>query len=406
MNNTKAVRGRARRRLRSLAGLTLIVIALVVDLGVLELFAPDGTIESGELRALVVFGRLGLVAIGIAVLTGWRPKGRPSLGFPPLALLGFSIGLALVLSEGVIRLVIGPKEFWPRAMFYVGEFANRPSQNFAADSLIGWRMRPLHEFSAEVDGHETVYRANHEGFRSPYTTSEVMATKETVVLVGDSFAWGWGVDYEQSFGALLDEMLGDVVVYNMGLPGMGLDQMWMTLRHSGLPLNPDVVVVAFIDLDFTRSLTGFREPEGLNKPTFIISDGELRPQSIRDKSPAPLRWLQRNSAIWALARTMANGLGYSRPRGAWWSTNAAILDEIVRETAEAGSKLLLVRLPTMSARPFPQLATHLDTADVTFVDLASETQAGLFFQTDDHINEAGHRFVAEALGPVVRNLIR
>ena len=77
------------------------------------------------------------------------------------------------------------------------------------------------------------------------------------------------------------------------MPGFGLDQMWMSVRHQALPLKPRLVIVAFIDEDLDRSLTAYRQWEGFNKPTFELEGGILRPQNAHDRPTGLIRYLER-----------------------------------------------------------------------------------------------------------------
>ena len=73
---------------------------------------------------------------------------------------------------------------------------------------------------------------------------------------------------------------------------------------------------------------------------------------------------------------------------------------------EAQARVLILRLPTPSGRPsFPQLARHLDTLDAVFVDLAPAARPEIFFQTDNHINVAGHLLVADSVEQLLRRLL-
>jgi hypothetical protein len=386
----------------------LAVGAVLVDRSVLERFAADGAIESTWIVAAIRIVQAVLLTAAAVALLGLERRVLTFLGRSRLALLTASVLLALALAEGLVRVVLGPVGTWaPPNPVYVGQFENRPSENFVADERLGWRMAPGREFRWIVDGHENVYRANGDGFRSGYEREEVeRASREqaVVVVAGDSFAWGTGVDAEQTFAALLDSAMADAVVYNQALPGMGVDQMWMTVRHAGLPLGPRVVVVAFIDNDLDRSLTAFRTTEGMNKPTFMESEGGLRPQTPEDR--ARTQWLRDRSALWALARTAGRDAAYERPVGRWWSLNAAIFREIGQDAALAGAEMLFVRLPLRDGRPFPQLGRHLDALGHSYLDLGVPTRDGLHFDTDDHINAEGHRYVAEAIAPVLGRLLR
>jgi hypothetical protein len=186
-------------------------------------------------------------------------------------LLVISVTFALGLAEIALRILRRGDPIHPPA--YVGQYVNRPSKNFDSDLDTGWRMRPNHEFNWSIDGHMNTYRSNRQGFRSERNFLD--SPGMLIAVTGDSFTWGTGVDYGETFGALIEKNLDRVVVDNFAMPGFGVDQMWMSVRHQILPLHPSLVVVAFIDEDFSRSLMAYREVEGFNKPRFILSSGTL-----------------------------------------------------------------------------------------------------------------------------------
>lgn len=72
---------------------------------------------------------------------------------------------------------------------------------------------------------------NEQGFREPERPASHLATsnqeaavggKRLIHAIGDSFTMGWGVDFESSYPAKLEKLLGtDVAVLNLGLNGFG-----------------------------------------------------------------------------------------------------------------------------------------------------------------------------------------
>ena len=87
------------------------------------------------------------------------------------------------------------------------------------------------------------------------------------------------MNHEDSFGGLIEAALPGYVVHNLAMPGYGVDQMWMTLRHRGLGLRPQLVIVGLCDADFKRSQAAYRMYEGFNKPTFKLENGRLVPKT-------------------------------------------------------------------------------------------------------------------------------
>ncbi len=307
---------------------------------------------------------------------------------------------SFALAEVVLHSLVDPGLYRPPPRAFVGEFENRGSKNFAVDAQTGWHMQPNKGFRWYIEDHWNTYRANKQGFRSDKNFDDLKAP-QSIVLIGDSFTFGTGVNGEQTFGALLNIVLGrGTAVYNMAMPGFGLDQMWMSVKHQALPLKPRLVIVAFIDEDLDRSLTAFRDREGFNKPTFELEDGILRPQNAQDKPPALIRYLETHSEIGYLGQKLLTSRAYSIPFGDWWRRNEAIFKAIIAECRNSGTTILFVRLPEQNPSKFLNLARLMADQRVSFLDLgSSKIRPGheIHFPKDGHINEAGHKFVAEML---------
>ncbi|MCH8097345.1 MAG: SGNH/GDSL hydrolase family protein [Proteobacteria bacterium] len=290
--------------------------------------------------------------------------------------------------------------FKPEPRTFVGDFENRESRNFIADQNTGWRMRPNIEFVWKIAGERDIYRSNDQGFRSEMNVSR-FENRKVIALIGDSFAFGTGVEFEETFGELLGDSLGDdVTVYNLAMPGFGLDQMWMSVRHQALPLEPALIIFAFIDADLDRSQSAYRMAEGFNKPTFELENGNLRPQTRRDKPSVMIRLLEAHSGLWTILRKTIKHIGYRYSFGDWWLRNRAIIKAMNSDAKSADTPLLLVRLPLRQRRTFPSLHRLAKTEDLNLLDLGGpETGSfdNLHFVDDAHINEAGHAFVADRL---------
>jgi hypothetical protein len=304
-----------------------------------------------------------------------------------------STGFSFALAEVTLRSLVDPSLYRPEPRAFVGQFENRISNNFVADPQTGWRMRPNKEFHWHIEHHWNSYRANKQGFRSDKDFDDPWSP-QSIVLIGDSFTFGTGVNVEQTFGALLNSALGSgFAVYNLAMPGFGLDQMWMSVRHQALPLKPRLIIVAFIDENLDRSLTAYRYVEGLNKPTFELQGGVLRPQNVDDKPTALIRYLEMHSHVWNFGQKLLNAKSYSISFGDWWLRTEAIFRAIIAECRSSGTAVLFVRLPTKSPREFLNLARLMADQRVSKI----QPRHKIHFLNDGHIDEAGHRFVAEML---------
>ena len=180
--------------------------------------------------------------------------------------------------------------------------------------------------------------------------------------------------------------------------------MLQVLRVEAPAARPQVVVLAFIDDDLDRATTAFRPVEGMNKPRFVVEGDSLRLQRPEDRPHPAVLLVERHSGVAGLLRRTDRALGRGG-RGRWWGVVGGIMDAIARESVAQRAALVAVRLPTRGAEPFPALERHFADLGVPYLDLATPARGGLHFATDDHINDAGHRWVADALIPVVSTLL-
>jgi len=100
---------------------------------------------------------------------------------------------------------------------------------------------------------------NRLGYRGQDVEPAVAAESLRVLFVGDSFAFGMGVQDDEAWPTRLGALLAcdrPVVVYNAGVPGCGLpDEIAMTERAVA-PLRPDAVVVEFTAGNDVTDLVG------------------------------------------------------------------------------------------------------------------------------------------------------
>jgi hypothetical protein len=376
----------------------LVLLGIGVNGCTLAPLGDDGAISTWSAVLWVFAFQLPVVLLGAAVLD------REASGRLPRWLAGALLFVSISVPLAVAELALVGLAPWPglhpAPRAFVGEHANRPSRHFVVDDETGWRMRASTTFRWEIDGQWSHYRANAQGFRSD-VDFEPDDPAHRIVIVGDSFAFGTGVELDETFGHLVDTRLGeDVVVRNLAMPGFGVDQMWMSVRHQALPMEPRLIVVAFIDEDLDRSLTAHRHVEGFGKPTFELDGGRLRPQMPDDAPHPTLSFIEHHSVLWSASRQLVRRIGHHVQIGDWWSRNAAIFRAILEDTRRAGVPVLFVRLPSKSWRAFPSLDRLMAEEEAHWLDLgspASRPGHAIHFADDGHIDAAGHAFVAAAL---------
>lgn len=101
------------------------------------------------------------------------------------------------------------------------------------------------------------YFSSVEGIRSagPNMRMADRTGRFRVALIGDSNAFSFEVPFDQSWGYLLERLLGDdVQVLNFGVDGYGIDQMYLRYRRDVRPWKPQVVLIGFIGHDLSRTM--------------------------------------------------------------------------------------------------------------------------------------------------------
>ena len=103
------------------------------------------------------------------------------------------------------------------------------------------------------------FRVNREGFVD-VEPDEVLKKSHRIVCIGDSFSVGV-VPHHLHYTTVAEHSFTDLKVYNAGVVNSGPREYLEVLRSSGLPLRPELVVIAlFIGNDLTDSLRHERGP--------------------------------------------------------------------------------------------------------------------------------------------------
>lgn len=109
--------------------------------------------------------------------------------------------------------------------------------------------------AVKFQGVET--KINSCGMRGPERNIVKSGDTYRIALLGDSFAFGWGVEYQESFAHQLEVILNEwgggklkVEVLNFGVPGYSTFQEVAKFQEIGDDFNVDAVLVYFVENDF------------------------------------------------------------------------------------------------------------------------------------------------------------
>jgi len=268
------------------------------------------------------------------------------------------------------------------------------------DSLLGWRYRPGTRERHASDEFDVAIEINARGFRGPEWDVASEPRNETtprVLVLGDSFAFGWGVPHEESMPARLGELRADWKVFGAGVSGYGTDQECLLLEALDESVRPDCVVVVFCENDLFES-AGL-EAYGKRKPRFVQAPGGLGLEGV----PVPFPWIERVSHAWRAMRKARWEREFAtrvRDPDVEWTL---VCDILRRMAGRLGGRPLVI---VSDEERLARLAA--DEPSIDHVDLRTafgEDAASFHFQRDGHWNAAGHARAAEALERALRPLL-
>jgi hypothetical protein len=174
-------------------------------------------------------------------------------------LVGFCV--ALLLAEGVIRV------FYPYSRDHVV-----PSGLFEIDDYLGWKLTAEEEARHRSRNFEATYKINTLGYRDKSRNLLKDEKVYRILLYGDSQIFGWGIPAEQRFSNSIEAQNPHLEIWNLAVPGYGLDQEVLSYEKQGQFLNADEVIftVSRAILQRTRYDYIFRK----HKPKFVIDEND------------------------------------------------------------------------------------------------------------------------------------
>jgi hypothetical protein len=314
------------------------------------------------------------------------------------------VAVMLVAAEFTYRWIFrGRQSFHTRS--YPGQLGNRVITWARIDRDLGWVFsgRNLQTFRRGEAKWEAL--VNHEGFRAPvnFQKTERRPGERRVMVLGDSFVFGVYLNDPETLPAQLGKQLGpNFTVHNFGMPGWGLDQMYLAYLKYVDAIEPDVVLLSYIDDDVVRTFDAYRWIERLNKPSFDVEDGRLVKR--RNGTPGVLDRLSFKSLM---ASQLYNRF-YRRPYSK--AIAEALFDRLGQETHRRSQRLIVLRYPTklevLEGRAGGEFdfASTLERNQVVSLDPLDEMRAcgpqcyrGFYIEDDGHPTGAGNEFVARFL---------
>jgi lysophospholipase L1-like esterase len=289
----------------------------------------------------------------------------------------------------VLLSLIAVELAW-RAIRYAGWAGSSPPL-VEFDPELGWHnrrsVRLRHrqsDFDVMVQLDATGHRVTPGGSSGP-----------PIVFVGDSIAFGWGVNARDTFVSRVGHAL-DRRTVNLGVPGYGTDQSYLALlRHRQQSLLNSALVIYVLTANDVFEVTQGRM-YGRAKPRIHIN-GTIDPLP---SSGPPLGWIEQRSSLLASIRTgidMLNPKPQSQPERTRGVRLVAFLVEQMKQQCEATGADFLLVVPNheILAGQTPTGVREVDLGPA--IERVQRAGQPLLFREDPHFNAAGHALVANEI---------
>jgi len=293
---------------------------------------------------------------------------------------------------------------------------------FEYHPTLGWELVPGAEERLEDEEFDVAVKIDDAGLRGHRPIPrERRPGRARIVVLGDSFTFGHGVEIGEAWPALLDARLPAAEVVNLAVTGYGTDQQLLRFENRGLAYRPDLVLLGLFEGNVFRNTR--LEQLGYPKPRFVLDGGELELRGV----PVPRALerpsgLARRSRLWSLVSGRGRELAEHLGMGEAWPVTGAIFDRLQAVCREEGIRLGVVIIPKDRAitdrgprrwvhdRTLAKIRALLDDRGIDHLDLtpalrqhaAEEPAAELYFPLDGHWTPESHRVAAEAVADWLR----
>lgn len=320
-----------------------------------------------------------------------RRQTRARLAALHLAALGLSALMALIALEGLTRWFVPDPDL---------AFENRLAL-FVEDPDTGYRNRG--GYHAWAQGVIEV-GINSLGFRGPEISLRKSPGSKRILGLGDSVAFGTGVQERETFLRRLEGV-------NLSVIGYSLHQEVVTLRKFGLPLKGDIALLNFVVNDAYPTEDPFFNVQRLHRP----EKRDVRRREYADPRPAPSyfyrlalnlfrRWREGRGPQAAPAPLWPEG-GYELRAWPFMQEDFRAFARMGREESLHGAVVLFPTRAQLEAKasgpvwPQSMIEEFLSAEGIPFLDLREALRGSRGMLLDEmHLSPAGHAATARAIG--------
>ena len=323
-----------------------------------------------------------------------------------------SLLLASLIAEGLARI------FFPLWAPRTG----RVTQFWQYDPRYGWSHIPVSSGTFHSYGFDTKVRINQKGFRGREIDYTRDGKFKRIVILGDSFVWGFGVQEEEMFTSRMEKQIPNLEIVNLGVSGYSTDQELLLYQDEGRKYKADLVVLLVAANDFDSNMQTVQYSV-YGKPAFVLeANGNL---VVINQPVVQTSWIKRTAvslASYSFVLTQINRyskhlkltpmLGIDKeqvglfPQSIAEEVTARLIMELKRSTAQDGVPLLVVFVDGLGRRG--RIAGYLAQSDIDCLlldEYLDHEDKSLHLPDGFHWSSQGHQIVARVLGDKIKEKV-
>ena len=345
---------------------------------------------------------------------------------------------SLILCFFVIE--IGYRIFDPFPYFSNSEITRTEHGTLSTyDSILGWKGIPGAKAELVTNNNKVWISHNQHGFRD-IEHDYINHTKLAIAFLGDSFTWGFEVEFDEMFVNRLRDRLPNYEIFNLAHRAYGNDQEFLTFQqweYNG-PLKCVVLVFCENDIIENNSSHCYGKP----KPKYEIVNNELMLTGVpvpkidywendSRKKEEPRSWKESLSKfvffshffhdVWHRYRLIRDRLSKSydfeanwpstlkKSHPEWWdlTLTSRILQELKKHVEGRSAELVVFFIPPKrivkkldDTAPYhieADICTKLGIKNFDLAPYFSKTLLRTYYRQGGHWNSRGHQVAADAI---------
>lgn len=296
--------------------------------------------------------------------------------------------------------------------------------HYEKDPLIPFKPKPNSMVSGRSSSEEFDFDYEHNSFglRDVEHAAEKPEGVFRILGLGDSFTYGVGASFENTYLYRLERMLNEregdhpmVEIVKAGIPSYYAEPERLFLQHYGVKYKPDIIIVGFLPNDVGDTYMGMDwltvGTDSYLKTRFGESLGEFGTWLFINSHSARivllkiayLKTVRERVPVWP---EVYRGGGLHENE---WKKVEAEYEKMIKIADDAGAKIVFVHIPQkmsymteVADYPARRLSEWAESQGVAFIDVLpamrkASTERITYWEKDGHCTPAGYGVIAEAI---------